>query len=64
VCPLEREEVGRLLDDADQRVVAACVLADRAELGLRQVAALGAEAHALLHVLDRARERERLVLRA
>jgi hypothetical protein len=63
VRPLERDEVDRLLDDADRRVVAACVGADRAQLVLGQVAALGAEADALLHVLDRLRERERLVPR-
>ena len=63
VRPLERDEVDGLLDDADQRVVAPRVDADRAELLLGEVAALAAEADALLHVLDRGGERERLVLR-
>ena len=61
--PLERDDVDRLLDDADDGAVAACVGADRAELLLGEVAALAAEADALLHLLDRARERERLLLR-
>ena len=60
---LEREEVDRLLDDADDRVVAPRVEADRAELLLGEVAALAAEADALLHVLDRVGERQRLLLR-
>src|ERR671930_2350332 len=58
---LERDQVGRLLDDADDRVVAARVAADLAGLLLRQVPALAAEADALLHLLDRRREGERLV---
>ena len=62
VRPLERDQVDRLLDDADDGAVAARVEADRAELLLGQVAALAAEADALLHLLDRRRERERLVL--
>ena len=37
--------------------------ADAAQLGLGEVAALGAEPHAFLDVLDRARERQRFVLR-
>ena len=45
-------------------VVAPCVRADPAELLLGQVAALAAEAHALLHLLDRGCERERFVLAA
>src|SRR5207253_2346388 len=60
---LEREQVGRLLDDADHRVVAARVEADRADLLLGQVPALAAEADALLDLDDRGGERERLVLR-
>ena len=60
---LDREQVDGLLDDADDRAVAARVEADRAHLVLGEVAALAAEAHALLHVLDRLGERERLVLR-
>ena len=53
--PLERDEVDRLLDDADRRPVAPRVEADRAQLVLGEVAALAAEADALLHLLDRAR---------
>ena len=48
--PLERDEVDGLLDDADRRPVAPRVGADRAELLLGEVAALAAEADALLHV--------------
>ena len=44
-------------------MVAAAVEADRADLVLGQVPALAAEADALLHLGDRRRERERLVLR-
>ena len=62
VRPLERDDVDRLLDDADDRAVAPRVGADGAELLLGQVAAVAAEADALLHVGDRAAERERLVL--
>ena len=61
VRPLERDDVDGLLDDADDRAVAARVRADRAELLLGQVAAVAAEAHALLHLGDRRRERDRLV---
>src|SRR5262249_747381 len=60
---LDRDQVDRLLDDADDRPVAARVLADRAELFLGQVPALIAEADSLLDLLDRPGERERLVLR-
>jgi hypothetical protein len=63
VRPLHGDEIDRLLDDANDRPVATRVLADRAELVLRQVAALLAEADAFLHLLDRCGERERLVLR-
>ena len=59
---LERRQVDRLLDDADQGVVAPSVEADPAHLVLGQVAALAAEADALLHLPDRVGERERLVL--
>ena len=52
-----------LLDDADDRAVAARVRADRAELLLGQVPALAAEADALLDLVDRARERERFLVR-
>jgi hypothetical protein len=61
--PLDGDQIDRLLDHADHRVVAAGVPADRADLVLRQVAALVAEANSLLDLLDRGRERERLVLR-
>src|SRR5689334_19641843 len=44
-------------------MVAALVEADAAQLFLGQVPALAAEAHALLHLLKRGRERERLVSR-
>ena len=60
---LERDDVDGLLDDADERVVAARVAADRADLVLGQVAALAAEAHPLLHLRERGGERERFVLR-
>src|ERR1700675_3704607 len=63
VRPLERNESGRLLDDADQRGVAPLVDADRAQRVLGEVAALVAEADALLHVADLLGERERLRLR-
>jgi len=61
--PLDREKVDGLLDDADQRVVAPCIAADRAHLFLREVAALVAKADPFLHVFDRRGERERFVLR-
>ena len=61
--PLERDDVDGLLDDADDRAVAPRIGADGAELVLGQVAAVAAEAHALLHLGDRVGERERLVLR-
>ena len=59
---LDRDEVGRLLDDADHRAIAPRVETDRARLVLGQVAALAAEADALLHLLDRGGESECLVL--
>ena len=59
--PLEREDVGRLLDDADHRPVATSVGADAAELVLGQVAALAAGPHPRLDVGDRVAERVRLV---
>ena len=62
VGPLERDHVDGLLDDADDGAVAARVEADRAELLLGQVAALAAEADALLDLLDRVREGDCLVL--
>jgi hypothetical protein len=51
--PLDRDQVDRRLDHADQGVVAAAVEADRADLVLGQVPALAAEADALLHLGDR-----------
>ena len=60
---LERENVGRLLDDADQRAVTPCVAADLACLLLGPVAAGGAEADAFLRFLERPGELERLLLR-
>src|SRR5262245_8491058 len=62
-CSLDGDQVDRLLDDADQRVVAARVAADRADVLFGQVAALVAETDAFLDLLDRGRERQRLVLR-
>ncbi len=63
VRPLQGHDVGGLLDDADDRPVAPSVAADLAGLVLGPVAALVAEAHALLRLLERAGERERLVRR-
>src|SRR6185503_7529115 len=60
---LDRDQVGRLLDDADDRVVAALVAADVAGLVLGQVPALVAEADALLDLFERAGEGESLLLR-
>ena len=54
---LDRDHVAGLLDDADQRGVAALVLADRAARALGQVEADLAEADPLLDVADRLRER-------
>ena len=56
VRPLERDDVDRLLDDADDRAVAPRVRADVAELLLGEVSALAAEANARLDLLDRAGE--------
>ena len=61
---LERKQVRRLFDDADGRVVASRVRADAAQLRLREVPHSAQRPNAFLHVLDRARERERLVLRS
>ena len=60
---LDRDQVGRLLDDADDGVVAARVAADLARLLLGQVPALAAEANALLDLGDRRGERGGLVRR-
>ena len=61
---LERDDVDRLLDDADQRVIAACIETDRARLLLGQVPALATEADALLDLLEGRGEGKRLFLRA
>jgi predicted enzyme related to lactoylglutathione lyase len=53
-----------LLHDADERVVASRVTADRAELFLREIAALVAEPDPFLDVHDRRGKRERFVLRS
>jgi hypothetical protein len=58
---LDGDHVAGLLDDADQRGVAALVLADRAERALGQVEADLAEADPLLDVADRLRERVRVL---
>jgi hypothetical protein len=56
---LERDHVRGLLDDADQRGVAALVLADPAARSLREVAADLAQADPLLDVADRLRRARR-----
>ena len=61
--PLDRDQVGRLLHHADHGAVAPRVAADLAGLLLGEVAALGAEADALLDLLECGRERQGLVLR-
>jgi hypothetical protein len=63
VRPLERDEVGRLLHDADERAIPPLVATDLAALLLGQIPAFGAEADAVLHVADRVRERLCFVLR-
>ncbi len=55
-CPLERDDVDRLLDHADDRAVAARVRADGAKLFLREVSAFAAEADARLDLLDGSRK--------
>ena len=62
--PLERDDVDRLLDDADRGAVAPRVEADCAQLLLGEVAALAAETDALLHLFDRPGERKGLLLLA
>src|SRR4029453_1732099 len=62
MCALEREHVGRLLDDANHRAVTPHIPADLAGLFLRPVAALAAEPNSLLRVAQGAGELERLVL--
>src|SRR6185369_15154452 len=59
---LDRDQVRGLLDDADDRVVAPFVTADLAGLVLGQVPALVAETDALLDLLERAGQCERLLL--
>src|SRR4051794_10317848 len=54
---LDRDDVARLLDDADERRVAALVGADRAARALREVEADLAERDLLLDVADRVGER-------
>ena len=61
VCALERDDVHRLLDDAHDRSVAAAVEADGAQLLLGQVAAVAAEANALLYLRYRRCERVRFL---
>src|SRR5207344_3666253 len=53
----------RLLDDADQRLVTARVEADHAELLLREVPALAAEADPCLHLADRVGEGQGFLVR-
>jgi len=60
--PLDRDEIDRLLDDADQRVVAARVAADGTSVLLGQISAFVAEANSLLHSLDGSGQGERLLL--
>src|SRR4029453_16479486 len=59
---LQGENIGRLLDDANQRAVTPHIPADLAGLFLRPVAALAAEPNSLLGVAQGAGELERLVL--
>jgi hypothetical protein len=51
--PLERDHVGRILDDADQRAVPARIGADLAQLLLGQVEAARARPDPLLDLPDR-----------
>src|SRR3954452_14877130 len=60
---LDRDDVAGLLHDADQRRVAALVLADRAERALGEVEADLAEGDLLLDVPDRLGERVRVLRR-
>ena len=55
---LHRDHVGGLLDDADQAVIAARVLADAAARLVGQVEADLAEADLLLHLADRLGQRD------
>jgi hypothetical protein len=57
-CPFDREQVDRLLDDADDGVIPPGVAADRADRVFGEVAALVAEADASFDFLDRGRESE------
>ena len=63
VRPLEREQVGRLLDDADERAVAARVAADRRSAPPRSGSRTRGRSGLVLDVADRVGERERLLLR-
>src|SRR5690606_35804165 len=54
--PLDRDDILRLLDDADEALVAAGVAADRAALLLADVAADLAEPHPLAHLGEQRRE--------
>ena len=58
---LDRDDVAGLLDDADQRRVAALVLADAAARALGEVEADLAQPDALLDLADRLGERERVL---
>ena len=58
---LDRDDVGRLLDHADERRVTARVGADRAQVAFCQVEALPAEADLLLDVDDGRRQGEDLL---
>ena len=60
---LDRQDVQRLLDDADRRAVARSVAADAAGVDLRDVLADGAEDCPLLQLDDRLRERDGVVVR-
>jgi len=60
---LDRHDVARLLDDADDALVAARVGAHGTELALGEVEAAPAEADALLDLDDRLGEREDLLAR-
>ena len=59
---LDRDHVRGLLDDADQRGVAACVLADPAAWAFGEVGADLAQAHPLPHLADRVGQAECLLL--
>jgi len=58
---LDRDDVARVLDDADERAVPARVGADLAARALGQVEADFAETDAFLDLADRVGERERVL---